>query len=518
MLPSGSGSERPSRREILGLAGLLVAAFLLRVVAFVGATDGDAPLYAELSARPLSGVSQDLISGGTTVGRVGVLLPTRAAFLALGSHERAAAVFPMICALGMVVLAWILARRAGGPVCAVLAAALVALCPHHLAWSTVLGADIPAGFWMAMVCVLADARAVGAGLCLGMAVATRESSLTLLPFLLAVAARRAPSGRRGSAVLVCLAAVLAGLWIVAPDGRMFRILGDYFTGSFLDRASLDAEGYAGYLRDLGVSRPWMRWFTAPLMLLPGDPRFQAFGGIATLGLLGILGMLAGRLPGRRWVAAWALAHALFLLMAASPRSPGHPLLVGEPRYLEHLLVPCAVGTALLLHAVLKSRAGLALACWGIYLLYAGWVGVVQARGSSKVCREVGAWMAARPQEPVLYADRFQVPLLRFLAAYAPEPRFDYALRYFEYHDPGRPYRPAPLMPGGLLLVVDDKGVLGDGVPSPADRGWPEAARWSVVTEVGPRAALADLTGRPRPPLPTKEVVLYRIPQDYLKTR
>ena len=310
--------------------------------------------------------------------------------------------------------------------------------------------------------------------------------------------------------LAFLLGLLGGLWLPAPHGEIFGVLRQYLFGDYLERDPERIVAYRTYLWELGVSQPWHRWIEGLGMLLPGDHRFRAFGGIATVGILAGLAALWRGGP-LRWVAAWGLGYALFLLVAASPRSPASPVLVAHARYLQPVLVPLAILAAWTLTRVRLPVRRLAILGWGLYLLYAGWVCTVQARTSARPYREVVRWLARHPSERQVYADRTGAGVLRFLMGYPASPRVDYLARYDEPAPLGDYPRPRSLVPGALVLLPPGSRLTAPEGPSPEASGWPEVRHWRMVTEVGPKALLARLLGRSLPPMPTAELVIYRVP-------
>lgn len=503
----------------MALAGLLALALALRLLCFVGVTSGDAPNYSELAVHPVPGGSFNL-DHGSAGPRLGLILPTRLAYRIFGPGEVAAALYPFLCSLGCVGLAWWLGRAILGPLGGLLAGGLVAICPWQLPYASVLGPDIPMGFWLAAAAtVLWHVPSRGgrggllsamAGVSLGFAVVTWEGALALTPLGLVVVWGRGARGIRAWRVMAFLLGILAGLWLPAPHGELFGVLRQYLFGDYLARRPERVEDYRNYLWELGVSSPWHRWREGLGMLVPGDHRFQAFGGIATAGILA--GLFALRCAGPlRWVAVWGLGYALFLLVAASPRSPTCPVLVAHARYLQPVLVPLSILATWALIRLRPTLLRLVIVAWGLYLLYAGWVCTLQARSSAVPYREVAGWLATHPSESQVYGDRASAGTLRFLMGYPGSPRIDYLLPYYEPVPLGESLSRRGPAPGALVLMAPGgKDALAEGI-SPEALGWTEVHRWKVVTERGPRAVLAGLLGRPEPGLPTAELVAWRAP-------
>ncbi len=502
MPPSVSAS-----RDALILAALLAGALVLRLLAFTGATTGDAPIYSEFATHPLLEAAFNL-DYGTGGARLGLVLPTRLAYRLFGPGERAAALYPLICSLGCVGLAWWLGRGMLGAAGGVLAGGLVAICPQQLPNASVLGPDIPMGFWLAASAALLwrSRLPLVSGLFLAFAVVTWEGALVLLPLGLMAAWY----GARGRGLLGFLAGFLGGLWLPAPHGEIFGVLRQYLFGDFLVRSPARPGPYHTYLWELGVSTPWHRWLEGLGMLVPGDHRFRAFGGIATVGILA--GLVALKRGGPlRWVAAWGLGYALFLLVAASPRSLAQPVLVAHARYLQPSLVPFAILAAWALGRLRPFLLRLVLVGWGAYLLYAGWVSTIQARASAVPYREVVTWLGQHPSETRVYADFASAGILRLLMGYPASPQVDYLLPYYETIPLRADLSRRGPAPGALVLVVPGgRDARSEGL-APEALGWVEVHRWKVVSERGPRVVLARLLGRPELPLPKAELAAWRVP-------
>ncbi len=484
MPPSASGSEvRPPvrRREALLLALLLAAALGWRLLHFVGVNGGDDPAYSEAALIPLPSLLRDLVWGGPVPFRVGLLRPTTLAYLLWGPCEGAAAVYPLLCATGSVFLAWWLGRRISGPAAGWLAGGIVALCPHAAGWSSVLSPDIPMGFWLSCAAVLlweggGMPLLLASGFCFGLGVATRESAFGLLPLVLGAAWFR---GRSLPGILAFAAAVLTGMCAWTGDARVPSGIWQYLSGPYLARNADNPGDLAAHLASAGQIHGWPRVWDAVRMILPGDYRFQAFGGIAVLGLAAGLGALCLRRPSA-WLGAWALGYGLVILLGASPRSPGMPLIPVQPRYLEPILVPLAVLCAIALLRLPGRLLWGALPLWGLYLAYGGWLCGLQDRSTARPLRPAAAWIRRHPQEGTVYARPQEAAILGVLLGH----------------------------PAGPRLLAASRPSEGEVVQ-----------RWQVPEEAGPRILLGRLLGKPVPP-PERDVVLVRQGPGalYLKTR
>ena len=487
-----------SRRAWLPMLGALVlAAVVLRTTFFVGLIGWDDVEYRESSARLLAG---DLVPRALFGMRWGLTLPLAAVQALAGGGERATAVVPLVYSLGAIVLAFALGRRLAGERAGLVAAAVLTMLPLDVLAATDVHADLAASVFLALAAYLAlRGEAAGprglrrfalAGVSLGVATLTKESSLALALVLVAWAMRRGWPVRAGVAV------VLGCVLVLAADMAWLR----WATGDWLYRFSPAVTGlHRQHMLMLEPSYTWMLDYLG-LLLNPASGRFAELGGVFYLVLAATVVALRARMPGIREVAVWWGVLLAALSLAPHDLSFTRPLFFHFPRTLQPLVVPFALTVGLGFVAVRCTRAapvvfvGFALACgvglWAAHFDYRQW---------ATVARQAAPVIARAPAGVAIVADPTSAALLRSLL---PARRESIVTT-----DAGAP--------AGAALVLRDPLFLASAVhhrrPVPADVLIPPV-RWEriAVFERGTRPRLRAWIRDEPPAAPAETATLWRV--------
>jgi 4-amino-4-deoxy-L-arabinose transferase-like glycosyltransferase len=246
-------SRREIRRTWLVLGLILMLAAALRVLSFRGYTSHDASAYAQLAHM--------MVSGGFKPGmmwyfpvfsvRVGLFAPVALAFRLGGVNEATLTLYPFLCSMICVLLAYLAARAIFGNRAGLIAACLAALLPIDMRFATQLYPDLPAAFWMnaGVLLIYAGSRqrtvaskfALGAlaGLALFASWLCKETVLYLLPFVGSYMFWLLAKDRCNLALLSACT-VVAGLLVGIEGWVYYRATGDFlFRWSALRRNAQD---------------------------------------------------------------------------------------------------------------------------------------------------------------------------------------------------------------------------------------------------------------------------------------
>lgn len=315
---------------------LALGALFVRIAFFSGCWTWDqfayaADAYRLLVPAPTMPLMPDGWAGWTEAStRWGIQLPAAAAFAVFGVGDASAALYPMLCSIGNVVVVYALAREAAGPSAGRIAAAIQCVFPLDVAYATQLMTDVPISFWLSLACLLllrsgrlpASRRAailsIAAGACFAMAYGLKFVALLTAPAfaLLAVAGAR-PASRllafgAGAAAVASLEAAVS---FVLTGDALYRLRVILQEGAF-QAADFQAGHFGSLYTSLWAYPEW-------LLLTPRwvGPTFMVFG-VALLVRLPSL----SRLPrGMWWLLLWSLVVAVTFSVYPISSSPYVPL-------------------------------------------------------------------------------------------------------------------------------------------------------------------------------------------------
>ena len=350
MLPS------QARNSTLALwAVILPAALVLRLARFVGWGLGDDAYFAWIANRLARGGPLDLDFG---VGyRLGLHLPNALSFALFGTNDVAFVLYPLLCSLGTVLLAYCIGRRIAGPGVGLIGATLLAFSSFDVAFASTMTIDVVVAFLSALTVLLfLKAEEVSgrlasllwslSALTLGFAYMVKIPALALAGVLALYTATTPRGFVRHAPFYAVLTAVWAGL-----------CLADYVhSGRFLNYWILEracAPKYVpGHLAQVLAYYP-------RVMFLPAVTFDTLVFGLSFHAAVPALAYaLFARLRQCRLLVLWV--SGLFLFFEFLPGRLGLPY---EPlprflRYLDALIVPSLLLVAVALDA-LASRSRLA---------------------------------------------------------------------------------------------------------------------------------------------------------------
>jgi hypothetical protein len=171
---------------------ILALAVILRVIFFPGFFPSDQFSYSSSAINLAEGkwnIADDLFST-----RWGLTIPTALFYWLFGVNEFSSTLWPMLCSLGTVMVAYLLGRRLADEQTGLLAAIILAVFPLEIFYAGQLMADGPLGFWLllSLYCFLRG-DSMGSkkskrysylisGMALGIAYATKQEAILVLPF------------------------------------------------------------------------------------------------------------------------------------------------------------------------------------------------------------------------------------------------------------------------------------------------------------------------------------------------
>jgi 4-amino-4-deoxy-L-arabinose transferase-like glycosyltransferase len=184
--------RRPRFANAIVLCLIVLLALGLRIIFYTGPIGSDDHDYYLAAYEIHEGTYHPSSNYWKT--RYGMLLPIAASFKLFGTNEYAAALWPILCSLGAVVLCYFLGREVLDSRTGLLAALLLALYPLDIHYSGLILPDIPLSFLMG-ASVYAFLRASRSeqyasvlfflsGILLAIAYSCRSMAVILLPFLL----------------------------------------------------------------------------------------------------------------------------------------------------------------------------------------------------------------------------------------------------------------------------------------------------------------------------------------------
>ncbi|GAB4335098.1 MAG: hypothetical protein Kow0099_07480 [Candidatus Abyssubacteria bacterium] len=207
---------------------IIAAAFAVRAWCYTGPIGSDDHDYYLAAYEMHEGTYQP--SDKYWKNRYGMILPIAAAYELFGTHEYAAAAWPMLAALGAVAVCYLLGKKLVDRQTGLLAALLLAFYPLDVHYSGLILPDIPISFLVA-ASVYAFIEANGSsrralmlyflsGLLLGVAYLCRSMSIIVLPFFLMYAALF--ERRLKWAHSLCAAGFFA---VIAAEGAYYALHG-----------------------------------------------------------------------------------------------------------------------------------------------------------------------------------------------------------------------------------------------------------------------------------------------------
>ena len=303
------------RQRIAAAAALIVAAVALRGIPWLAnyPLHRDEALYGYWARLIASGSDPLLLT--TWIDKPPLVIYLIAASLrAFGTNELALRLPGMTAGLLTLVVTYALAKRAYGSLVAWLAAALLTLSPFAILFAPTAFTDPWLTLWLVLAAWAAlGGQALGAGLALGLAVASKQQGLLGMPLMLALLAVQAGGqprpwrhfGRSFGAALLGFAVIF--IPVIYWDSLRWSN-----RPSFWDR-SLTTYGGLGVAAPAEWPRRAAEW-GAQLALLFGLPALSALmlGGAAAVGVRGAVCGAAAR----RTATGAALAHRVDAVLAA----------------------------------------------------------------------------------------------------------------------------------------------------------------------------------------------------------
>ena len=322
------------------LAGILAFAAWLRATTFMGAVGPDNFAYVNVADSVLRGTHLYATPEfhAYHIGRLAMLLPLAASFAAFGPGERISTLWPTLCSLGSVCVAFGLGRRLAGPVAGLAAAAFVAAYPLEVLYSTtplpdtVLPFFLGLSVWAFLIGLDRTGRPAGlaflaSGVALGIAYYARVNALVLFVFfgLWLLWVRRRPSAAMLALPLgAALVLALGTLFVMSRGGP------PWFEIAHSIRLS---AGHAGMLAARGGRDPLFHFAG----MLAFGKLFQPWTVLVALAAL-VLCLRRDRrlvLP-----ALWALV--MYAYFEVGSQYPSASLVQKEMRYLTPLILPMAL--------------------------------------------------------------------------------------------------------------------------------------------------------------------------------
>lgn len=330
------------KRTLAALFVLVALAAAARLHWFTGLVIGDDVVYSDLAVRFLHGEQRIT---NVHSARVGFFLPLCASYALFGPGEIPLVLYNLLCSLGSVVLAFLLGRRLFSDAAGLFAAAIVALHPLLVTYSTECHTDPALSFWTALamyVFLRAERRGqlALAGILFGWCYLTKEATIALVPFFVGhwiVTKRR---------WMWYLPLALAAASVVVAEGVLYAIShGDPFHRYAMIRTQ-HAETYLSKHYTSVGSILYRVFAELPGRLFVPWKRGQEH---TILHLAAIAAAVACRkLPGIRFLAGWF--GSIFVVYALLPSSLS-PFVPGFFLYewtLQVFVIPmaCVLGAAL----------------------------------------------------------------------------------------------------------------------------------------------------------------------------
>lgn len=176
------------QRTAIGLAGLVLLAFVLRIVYFTGLQTGDDIVYSRIAVDRLNGKS-DVTNVQQT--RSGFLLPLVVSYGLFGPGEIPLLLYNMLCSTALAAAVFALGRAMFGDMAGLLGGLVAAVHPNLVRYATECHTDTPIALWLTLAVLavyaarLSDPGArlrVLAGLLLAWAYLHKESTIYMVLF------------------------------------------------------------------------------------------------------------------------------------------------------------------------------------------------------------------------------------------------------------------------------------------------------------------------------------------------
>lgn len=409
-------SPRARRVGAVWLPVLLCAALALRLVFFGGLLGWDDLEYWE-GARALR--AGHYVPTSTFQLRYTLTVPLAVGQAWLGEGEWVLALVPFAYSAAHLALAWGVGLLLGGASLAAAAVALLAIVPLDVIAATDLHSDLTLAVFLgasvyAMLRGEREPRRAGAwlglaGVALGLATATKEVALALLPVLILRLwlvnrwAAEATYRWLVAGFIAVAVAEMAWLGIVTGD-PLYRYRGPiagYHAATMLPRP----PGYA-----------WMLVY--PDMLLnPSSGSFGYFAGIFYLVAASTVWALRRSQPTVGQLGVWWGCLLVLFNFAPLDASFTRPLFHHFARTLHPLLMPFALSAALWLLVALQGRGRLRMAVGGAVVVLAA-IGIVTTHADyhawTVVARQATPVIERLPAEARVVTDPVTAAQLRFL--------------------------------------------------------------------------------------------------------
>ncbi len=148
-MSSNSINPQPADGTTLRLGLILLLGLIVRRVFFTGTAGGDDQIYSAIIGDMLKGTS-DFNARGIFLARVGLIYPAALFAWLTGCLEIGFVLYPLLCSMGCIVVAFLLGRLLFSPSAGLTAALLLAVYPFDVRFSTGLFCTTPLMFFMAL--------------------------------------------------------------------------------------------------------------------------------------------------------------------------------------------------------------------------------------------------------------------------------------------------------------------------------------------------------------------------------
>ncbi len=375
------------------LIALLFICFGLQMTFFTGFRDDDI-YYASEAYKISKGIKIDFTQRDYTGGiRLGLLLPTALSFCLFGVNQYSAALFPMLCAFGSIIVIYLLGRELFDKKSAFWAAFLYVFFPLNIIYSTTLYPDLPASFFLGLS-ILVFIKAFNhkgntalfsflvSGIILGAAYLIKE--VVLLAVL--IYAVIVIDGLKNKKSIRWVSFFVLGLTLViVAEALYLRLIYGVWINSLIATSHLQSGilSFVAYEKEMaGLSRYLYWMFVSPyqtgfffyaLIICAGFLIFKKFTplekGAASAQTERVRNSLTGS-PRKNIVMAWFLVFFLFLQFGSSSLSHYAPL-PKQPRYLLFIAMPMFLIIGSAIPAAKKGIAMLLLGSGIIILCFSG---------------------------------------------------------------------------------------------------------------------------------------------------
>lgn len=347
--------EEPRNRQWMTLVLLLLFGLSLRLIFYSGFFGSDEVTYTERAVAWLLGDRS--IPEYVGANRLGITLPVAAIMSVFGRSEFTANLWSLSCALGELLLVWLIGMRLGGRSLAIAATLLLALTPLHVHYSGRLHADTPVSFFMtlsaAAVLLGRNDKLLGAmisGVAAGF-VFWIKPPVVIFSFVIVIlmALKRKTTAHYlvwGAGAALVVAMNLAMMWIYAGDPFFVLKAMSKRLDLFVDMRDLDRRPHA-----------------YPVWLL-ADMRFTWL-----LGWFALLGMVTGcrdanLRPMAINIMTWLIGLVLIFSLWPASLKP-FDFIFKQSNYLTMFLAPAALGGGLLISRLRPVTRIVVMTIYGI---------------------------------------------------------------------------------------------------------------------------------------------------------